>query len=203
MDSKNPRINGCCARALQEVIMVLNEEGIDTELINIGTSDIRGCIACSSCKKNGKCVFNDIVNDVADKFKDADGLIVASPVYYSGPNGSLISLLDRLFYSTPFSKHMKVGASIVSARRAGNSSTFDVLNKYFTISGMVIPGSTYWNNVHGFTKEDVEKDLEGLQTMRNLARNISFLVKAIHNEKEKNGLPLVERNNFTSFPDGK
>lgn len=200
----SPRHNGCTGRALEEVAKTLNEEGIETELIQIGTKPIRGCIACNSCKKTGKCVFgDDLVNEVAEKFQEADGLIVGSPVYYASPNATLIALLDRLFHSTNYSKHMKVGASIVSARRGGNSASFDVLNKYFTISGMVVASSTYWNNVHGFTREDVEKDLEGLQTMRNLARNVAFLVKAIQAEKEKEGLPLVEKGAFTSFPDGK
>lgn len=128
---------------------------------------------------------------------------MGSPVYYGSPNGTLISFLDRLFYSSNFSKHMKVGASVVSCRRGGNTASFDVLNKYFTISGMPVVSSTYWNMVHGFKKEDVEKDLEGLQTMRNLARNMAFLIKAIALEKSEEGLPLVEKNEFTSFPDGK
>ena len=166
--------------------------------------DIRGCIACRSCAKTGKCVFDDDpVNEIAAKFKDADGLVVGSPVYFSSPNGSIISLLDRLFYSTSFSKHMKVGAAITSARRGGTTASFDVLNKYFSISGMPIATSTYWNNVHGFTADDVKKDKEGLQVMRNLARNMSFMIKAIADAKDKYGLPEVERGAFTSFLDGK
>ena len=140
---------------------------------------------------------------VAAKFRDADGLIIGSPVYYSSPNGNLISFLDRLFYSTGFSKQMKVGAAVVSCRRGGNTATFDVLNKYFSISGMPIATSTYWNQVHGFTAEDVKKDLEGLQTMRNLARNMAFLLRAIAAERERAGFPEVEADAFTSFPDGK
>ena len=200
----SPRKDQCVGTAIAEMLPVFREEGIETEVVNIGTKDIHGCIACGSCAKTGKCVFDsDPVNETAKKFEEADGLIVGSPVYYSSPNGSLISFLDRLFYSTRFSKHMKVGAAIVSARRGGTTATFDVLNKYFSISGMPIATSTYWNNVHGFTAEDVKKDLEGLQVMRNLARNMSFMIKAIADAKEKYGLPEVERGAFTSFPDGK
>lgn len=158
----SPYIDGCTKRALLEVEASLNEEGIDTEIIEVGSKDIRGCIACGSCVRNGKCVFDDLVNEVAKKFQDADGLVVGTPVYYAGANGTIKSFLDRLFYSTPFSKTMKVGATVVSSRRAGSTSAFDDINKYFTISSMPIVSSTYWNEVHGFTKEDVEKDLEGL-----------------------------------------
>ena len=200
----SPRNDQCTGTAIAEMLPVFEQEGIETEVINIGTKDIHGCIACRSCAKTGKCVFdNDPVNETAAKFKEADGLIVGSPVYYSSPNGSLISFLDRLFYSTHFSKHMKVGAAVVSARRGGTTASFDVLNKYFSISGMPIATSTYWNNVHGFTAEDVKKDLEGLQVLRNLARNMAFMIKAIADAKEKYGLPEVERGAFTSFPDGK
>ena len=199
----SPRSNGCTAAALDEMIKVFREEGIETELVHVGNKDVRGCIACRSCYKTGKCVFDDLVNEVAPKFEQADGLVVGSPVYYSSPNGTLISFLDRLFQSTRFSKHMKVGAAVVSARRGGNTASFDVLNKYFSISGMPIASSTYWNQVHGFTAEDVAKDLEGLQTMRNLARNMSFLIKSIADGKDKYGLPLVQRDFYTSFPDGK
>lgn len=199
----SPRPQGCTARALREVTEELERNGIETETLHIGNKDIRGCVACNSCSKTGKCVFNDIVNEAAKKFEEADGLIVGSPVYYSSPNGTLLSFLDRLFYSTPFSKRMKVGAAVVSARRGGTTASFDVLNKYFTISEMPVVSSTYWNNVHGFTAEDVEKDKEGLQVMRNLARNTAFLIKAIAAEKEKNGLPEKEETHeFTSFPDG-
>jgi len=200
----SPKAGGCTATALKEMIKVFETEGIETELITVGNKDIRGCIACGSCSKTGKCVFdNDPVNEIAAKFEAADGLVVGSPVYYSSPNGTILSLLDRLFYSTSFSKHMKVGAAVVSCRRGGNTASFDVLNKYFTISGMPIASSTYWNQVHGFSAEDVLKDAEGLQTMRNLARNMSFMIKAIADAKEKYGLPEVERESFTSFPDGK
>ena len=199
----SPHVNGCTATALKEMIAVFETEGIETELIQVGNKDIRGCIACGTCSKKGKCVFDDLVNETAPKFEAADGLVIGSPVYYAGPNGTILSFMDRLFYSTGFSKHMKVGAAVVSARRGGNTATFDVLNKYFTISGMPVASSTYWNQVHGFTADDVKKDLEGLQTMRNLARNMSFMIRAIADAKEKYGLPEVERGAFTSFPDGK
>ena len=199
----SPHAHGCTATALLEMIKVFEAEGIETELIQIGTKNIRGCIACGTCEKNGKCVFDDLVNEVAPKFEAADGLVIGSPVYYGSPNGNLLSFLDRLFYSTSFSKHMKVGASVVSCRRGGNSASFDVLNKYFTISSMPVASSTYWNQVHGFTAEDVKKDLEGLQTMRNLARSMSFMIRAFADAKEKYGYPELEKNAFTSFPDGK
>lgn len=196
-------VKGCTATALEEMIKVFENEGIETELIQVGNKDIRGCIACGNCEKNGKCVFDDMVNEVALKFKEADGLVVGSPVYYASPNGTIISFMDRLFYSTSFSKQMKVGASVVSCRRGGNTASFDVLNKYFTISGMPVASSTYWNQVHGFTAEDVKKDLEGLQTMRNLAKNMSYMIKAFSATKDSIGYPEMERDAFTSFPDGK
>ena len=199
----SPRANGCTGRALEEMIRVFSEEGIETELIHVGSKDIRGCIACNTCQKRGRCVFDDLVNEIAPKFEAADGLVVGSPVYYASPNGTIISLMDRLMYSTGFSKHMKVGAAVVSARRGGNTASFDVLNKYFTISGMPVASGSYWNMVHGFTAEDVEKDLEGLQTMRNLAKNMSFLIRAIGDAKEKYGSAPMEASSFTSFPDGK
>ena len=199
----SPKANGCTAAALREMISVFEAEGIETELVHVGNKDIRGCVACGSCGKKGRCVFDDLVNETAEKFRDADGLVVGSPVYYASPNGTILSFLDRLFYSTPFSKQMKVGAAVVSARRGGNTASFDVLNKYFSISGMPVATSTYWNQVHGFTAEDVIKDREGLQTMRNLARNMAFMIRAIADAKEKYGLPEVERGAFTSFPDGK
>lgn len=199
----SPHAKGCTAAALQEMITVFESEGLNAELIHVGNKNIRGCIACNSCGNTGKCVFDDLVNEVAPKFEAADGLVIGSPVYYASPNGTILSFLDRLFYSTHFSKHMKVGAAVVSARRGGNTASFDVLNKYFTISGMPVASATYWNQVHGFTAADVQKDLEGLQTMRNLARNMSFMIRAIADAKEKYGLPEVEHSAFTSFPDGK
>ena len=199
----SPHTNGCTARALGEMVSVFEKEGVEAQIINIGNKAIRGCISCGTCSTKGKCVFDDEVNKIAPLFEEADGLVIGSPVYYGSPNGTLLSFLDRLFYSTPFSKHMKVGAAVVSCRRGGNTASFDVLNKYFTISSMQVASSTYWNQVHGFSAEDVEKDKEGLQTMRNLARNMSFLIKAISHGKEKYGLPELERGVFTSFPDGK
>ena len=199
----SPHPNGCTAAALQEMIRTFEAEGVETELIHVGNKDIRGCIACGSCGKTGKCVFNDLVNEVAPKFETADGLVVGSPVYYGSPNGTILSFMDRLFYSTPFSKHLKVGAAVVSCRRGGNTASFDVLNKYFTISSMPVASSSYWNQVHGFTAADVAKDKEGLQTMRNLARNMAFMIKAFADAKEKYGCPKLEHDSFTSFPDGK
>lgn len=197
----SPHSNGCTSRALKELEKVLNDEGINTETFNIGNKNIRGCISCRNCKKNGKCVFDDIVNEIAPKFEKADGLVVGTPVYYAGSNGTIISLLDRLFYSTNFDKTMKVGTCVISSRRAGSTSAFDEINKYFSICNMPIVTSSYWNEVHGFTAEDVEKDLEGLQTMRNLGRNMAFLIKSINMGKEKFGLPENESAAFTSFND--
>ena len=199
----SPRPNGCTAAALAEMISVFEQEGIETKLYQLGGKDIRGCIACGSCGKTGKCVFNDLVNEVAEEFEKADGLVVGSPVYYGSPNGSVLSFMDRLFYSTGFSKQMKVGAAVVSCRRGGNTASFDVLNKYFTISAMPVASSTYWNQVHGFTAADVGKDLEGLPTMRNLARSMSFMIRAFADARDKYGYPVLEKNSFTSFPDGK
>ena len=199
----SPHVHGCTATALDEMIQVFEEEGVETELIQVGIKDIRGCVACGTCSLKGKCVFDDLVNEVAPKFEQADGLVVGSPVYYGSPNGTILSFMDRLFYSTEFSKQMKVGAAVVSCRRGGNTASFDALNKYFTISGMPVASSTYWNQVHGFTAEDVKKDLEGLQTMRNLARSMSFMIKAFADAKEKYGYPVFEKDSFTSFPDGK
>lgn len=199
----SPHTNGCTATALGEMIKVFHAEGIETELIHVGNKDIRGCISCGNCSQTGKCVFDDLVNQVAPKFEAADGLVVGSPVYYAGPNGTILSFMDRLFYSTQFFKQMKVGAAVVSCRRGGNTATFDVLNKYFTISSMPVAPSTYWNQVHGFTADDVRKDLEGLQTMRNLAKNMAFMIRAFADAKEKYGYPEIERGCFTSFVDGK
>ena len=199
----SPHEKGCVRVAFDEMIKVFDECKVETELIQVGNKAIRGCISCKSCEKNGKCVFDDLVNEVAAKFEKADGLVVGSPVYYGSPNGTLISFLDRLFYSTGFSKHMKVGAAVVSCRRGGNTASFDVLNKYFTISNMPVASSSYWNQIHGFTAEDAKKDLEGLQTMRNLAKNMSFMINAVANEKIKNPYPALELDMYTSFPDGK
>ncbi len=197
----SPQPKGCVARALDEVQKTLNENGIVTERINVGNKDVRGCIACQYCRTHGKCVFNDIVNETAPKLAEADGLIVGTPVYYAGSNGQLHAFMDRLFYSTAgtIDLNQKVGATVVSSRRAGSTSAFDDINHFFTISSMPVVSSTYWNEVHGFTAEDVENDLEGLQTMRNLGKNAAFLIKAIRAQKEKEGLPEQEHNSFTSF----
>lgn len=199
----SPNKEECVKTALNEVAKSLNEENIETEIIDIGTLDIRGCIACGKCKEIGTCVFNDLVNEVAIKLKDADGLVVGSPVYFASANGSLINLLTRLFYSASYDLSFKVGASVVSARRGGCSSTFDELNKFFTIRNMPIASSQYWNSVHGFSKEDTLKDLEGLQTMRTLGKNMAFLIKSIALGKEKYGYPKKEKPLKTNFMDGK
>ncbi|MCR4566726.1 MAG: flavodoxin family protein [Pseudobutyrivibrio sp.] len=199
----SPKSNGCTATALDEMVKVFDAEGVESEVVVVGNKAINGCLGCGYCFQNGKCVSDDIVNELAAKFEGADGLVIGSPVYYASPNGTILSLLDRLFFSTHFSKQMKVGAAVVSCRRGGSTPTYDALNKYFTISGMPVASSTYWNQVHGNTAEDVKKDLEGLQTMRNLARNMVFMMKAFADAKEKYGLPTVERDAFTCFSDGK
>lgn len=195
----SPNAKGCTFTALTEVQKTLNEEKIETEIIHVGHKDIRGCIGCRKCEKTGKCVFNDIVNEIAPKFAECDGIVVGSPVYYASANGTVVSFLDRLFYSTSFDKTMKVGAAVVSARRAGTTATFDELNKYFTISNMPIVSSQYWNMVHGYTPEDVYKDKEGCQIMRVLGKNMAFLIKSINLGKEKYGLPEKEERIYTSF----
>ena len=195
----SPRMGGNTTIAVGELIKNFDEEGIETEAIQIGNKDIRGCIACGSCSKTSKCVFDDIVNELAPKFEEADGLIVASPVYYASANATLVACLDRLFYSTHFDKTMKVGASVVVARRGGCSSTFDELNKFFTISGMPIASSQYWNSVHGREPGEAQKDGEGLRTMRVLARNMAFLMKSISLGREKYGMPMEEEKVWTHF----
>lgn len=195
----SPRMGGNTSIALDEMVKGFESEGIETEVVQIGNKDIRGCIACGSCFKNGKCVFDDTVNELAPKFEAADGLVVASPVYYASANATLIACLDRLFYSTHFDKTMKVGASVVVARRGGCSATYDELNKYFTICGMPVASSQYWNSVHGREPGQASQDAEGLQTMRTLARNMSFLMKSIALGKEKYGLPEKEEWQPTHF----
>jgi len=195
----SPHIKGCTYTALSEVEKALNEEGIETEIIHVGNKDLRGCIGCRTCKDKGQCVFNDLVNEVAVKFKECDGLIIGSPVYYASANGTLVSFMDRLFYSCSCDKTMKVGAAVVSCRRGGASATFDELNKYFTISGMPIASSQYWNSVHGNTPEEVKQDLEGLQVMRTLGKNMAFLIKSIQLGKEQLGLPEKEKRVSTNF----
>ncbi len=188
----SPRVGGNTSVALDEMVKVFEAEGVETEVCQIGSKDIRGCIACNRCSELGHCVFNDTVNELAPKFEEADGLVVASPVYYASANATLVACLDRLFYSTSFDKTMKVGASVVVARRGGCSATFDELNKYFTITGMPVASSQYWNSVHGRQAGEAKQDLEGLQTVRALARNMSFLMKSIALGKEKYGLPEKE-----------
>ena len=195
----SPHANGCTFTALNIVAEELQKNGIETEIVHIGNKDIRGCIACGKCAELGHCVFNDMVNEVAQKLEKADGLVVGSPVYYAGPNGTLTDLLDRLFFSTPFDKRMKVGAAVVSARRGGTTAAFDRLNKYFTISEMPVVSSRYWNMVHGHTPEDVMKDEEGCQIMRVLGRNMAFLIRAIAAERERNGLPEKVVASYTNF----
>ena len=195
----SPRKDGNTAIAIREMEQVFQQIGVEVETVQIGNQDVRGCIACGSCAKNGKCVFDDVVNELAPKFEEADGLVVASPVYYASANATLIACLDRLFYSTPFDKTMKVGASVVCARRGGCSATFDELNKYFTISNMPIASSQYWNSIHGRVQGEAEMDEEGRQTMRALARNMTFLMKSIALGKEAYGYPEKEPRVATHF----
>ncbi len=195
----SPRVGGNTSIALQEMEHVFTEEGIGTEIIQIGNRDIRGCIACGQCAGKGKCVFDDVVNEMAPKFQECDGLVVGSPVYYAFANATLVAFLTRLFYSTPFDKTMKVGAAVAVARRGGLSSTFDELNKFFTISGMPVASSQYWNSVHGRLPGEAAQDEEGLQTMRTLARNMTFLMKSIALGKEAYGLPGKEEHLWSHF----
>lgn len=189
MINGSPRTDGNTAIALKEMARVFEDNGITVETVSVGTQNIRGCIACGGCAKTGKCVFDDLVNEVAPKFEEADGLVVASPVYFASANATLIALLDRLFYSTHFDKTMKVGASVVCARRGGCSATFDELNKYFTISGMPVASSRYWNSIHGTAKGEADQDAEGKYVMATLAQNMAFLMKSIALGKEAYGLP--------------
>ena len=195
----SPRPRGCTYTALTELKNTLEAEGIEVELLHVGNKDIRGCIACRKCAQTGKCVFDDVVNALAAKLKEADGFVVASPVYFASANATLIAVLDRLFYSTGFDKTMKVGASVVCARRGGCSATFDELNKYFTISGMPVASSHYWNSVHGRAPGEAAQDLEGIATVRNLAKNMTFLMKSIALGKAQFGLPEPEPVSPTHF----
>lgn len=195
----SPRVGGNTSIALDEMVKVFQEEGVEAEVVQVGNKDIRGCIACGRCGELGKCVFDDAVNEIAPKFEEADGLVIASPVYYASANATLIALLDRLFYSTHFDKTMKVGASVVCARRGGCSATFDELNKFFTISNMPVVSSQYWNSIHGREKGEANMDEEGKQTMRVLARNMVFLMKSIALGKEQLGLPKTEEHVWTHF----
>lgn len=195
----SPRRNGNTSIALGEMEKIFVREGIETETIHLGNKDIRGCIACLSCEQKGKCVFDDLVNEVAPKFEACDGLVVGSPVYYASANATLVAFLTRLFYSTSFDKTMKVGASVVAARRGGLSAAFDELNKFFTIAGMPVASSQYWNSIHGKTPGEAAQDAEGLQTMRTLAGNMVFLMKSIALGKEAYGLPEQEIKTPTNF----
>lgn len=199
MINGSPRLNGNTSIALDEMKKVFEEEGVETEIVQVGNKNVRGCIACNKCAETGKCVFDDVVNELAPKFEEADGLVIASPVYYASANATLIATLDRLFYSTHFDKTMKVGASVVCARRGGCSATFDELNKYFTITNMPIASSQYWNSIHGRAQGEADQDEEGKQTMRVLARNMTFLMKSISLGKEKYGLPKTEEHAWTHF----
>ena len=195
----SPKSKGNTAIAVNEMVHIFEQEGIETECVQVGNLDVRGCIACNKCAELGHCVFDDVVNELAPKFEQADGLVVASPVYYASANATLIAVLDRLFYSTSFDKTMKVGASVVCARRGGCSATFDELNKYFMISNMPVASSQYWNSIHGLNPGEADMDEEGKQTMRVLTRNMTFLMKSIALGKEKYGLPETENHVSTHF----
>ena len=195
----SPKPDGNTAIAIEEMRKVFAEEGVETEIVQVGNKDVRGCIACGRCGELGRCVFDDVVNEIAEKFEKADGLVVASPVYYASANATLIAVLDRLFYSSHFDKTMKVGASVVCARRGGCSATFDELNKYFMISSMPVASSQYWNSIHGRTPGEADEDEEGKQTMRVLAGNMTFLMKSIALGKGKFGLPKTEPRVATHF----
>ena len=199
MINGSPHAKGNTYIALHEMEKIFQKEGVETEILQIGNKPIRGCIACNSCSEKGRCVFDDAVNEAAPKIEECDGLVVASPVYYASANATLIAFLDRLFYSTSFDKTMKVGAAVVAARRGGLSATFDELNKYFTICGMPVASSQYWNSIHGRAQGEAEQDGEGLQTMRTLARNMTFLMKSIALGKERYGLPEQEPFSPTNF----
>lgn len=199
MVNGSPRVDGNTTIALWEMEKIFAAEGVETDTVQIGNKDIRGCIACGTCFEKGKCVFDDLVNETQPKFEACDGLVIASPVYFASANGTMISFLDRLFYSAPFDKSMKVGASVVVARRGGLSATFDELNKYFMISNMPVASSQYWNSVHGRIQGEAAQDAEGLQTMRTLARNMTFLMKSIALGKEKYGMPEKEPFERTNF----
>ena len=199
MINGSPDPKGCISTALKEAAEILHAEGIETQEIRIGDKVIRGCIGCRTCAKTGKCVFDDEVNEVAAKLDEADGIIVGTPVYYGNPNGTVLSFMQRLFFSCDKDLHMKVGAAVVSCRRGGNSATFEAVNQFFGIAGMPVAPASYWNDVHGFTGEDVYKDEEGLQTIRNLATNMAFMIKAIRAGKETVGKPEMTFGARTHF----
>ena len=195
----SPKENGNTATALNEMCKVFAEEGIETQIVQVGNKAIRGCVACGSCGQKGKCVFDDEVNEVAKLFEEADGLVLGSPVYYASANSTLTALCDRLFYSAHFNKTMKVGASVAVARRGGITATYDQLNKYFGISGMPVASGQYWNGAHGAAPGQAAEDAEGMQQMRTLAHNMAFLMKSIQLGKEKFGLPEKEPTTFMNF----
>ncbi len=199
MINGSPHAEGNTSIALHEMQKIFEVEGVETTMLHIGNKAIRGCADCGYCSSHGKCVFDDMVNEAAPLFEEADGLVVGTPVYYGSPNATLVGFLDRLFFSTPFEKRMKVGAGIVCARRGGNTASFDMLNKYFTISQMPVASSRYWNLIHGTAPGEAAGDAEGLQTMRILARNMTFLMRSIALGKEKYGLPEKEEGVFTNF----
>ena len=199
MINGSPHKDGNTARALDEMRTVLEAEGVEVDCVQVGKQDVRGCVACNACSKLGRCVYDDVVNDIAARFEEADGLVVGTPVYYGSANATTIAVLDRLFYSTPYSKAMKVGAAVAVARRGGLTATFDELNKYFTISGMPVASGQYWNGVHGMLPGEAEQDAEGLQQMRAVARNMAFLIKSIALGKEAYGLPQPEAFQRTNF----
>lgn len=192
MINGSPHVNGNTYIALHEMEKIFTGEGIETEILHIGNKDIRGCIGCAKCVEIGKCVFDDLVNETARKFEECNGLVVGSPVYYASANATLVAFLTRLFYSTHFDKTMKVGAAVAAARRGGLTATFDELNKFFAIAGMPIASGQYWNGIHGGSSGEAAQDTEGLQMMRTLARNMSFLMKSIVLGKEKYGIPERE-----------
>lgn len=195
----SPRFQGNTTIACEELAKTFAEEGIETEIVQVGIKNARGCIACGRCLETGKCIFDDVVNELAPKFEAADGLIAATPVYYASANATLVAVLDRLFYSTHFDKTMKVGAAVAVARRGGTSATFDELNKYFTICGMPVASAYYWNSVYGREPGQAQQDEEGLRNMRNLARNMAFLMKGIALARDAYGLPVRETGPMTSF----
>lgn len=195
----SPHASGITYTALHEMEKILAAEDIQTEIIHVGNKDIRGCVACGSCAKKGRCAFNDLVNETAPKFEDCDGLVVGSPVYYASANATLVAFMTRLFYSCHCDKTMKVGAAVAAARRGGLTATYDELNKFFAISGMPIASGQYWNGIHGQMPGEASEDIEGLQMMRTLARNMSFLMKSIGLGREKYGLPEAEPKTFTNF----
>ena len=195
----SPDAGGCIHAALKIAAATLKENGIDSEEMQIGNKDIRGCMACAACRRLGRCVYNDAVNEAAEKLNECDGIIIGTPVYYGNPNGTVLSFLQRLFYSAGRGMHMKVGASIVSCRRGGNSATFEAMNQFFGINGMPTVPSTYWNDVHGYTEADVLRDHEGVQTIKNLAQNMAFMIKSIRAGEEKYGIPEPIKESYTDF----